>query len=163
MAEHATMEKIQPCLLDRLTDNSPDRKEESSYERVVSISRYREGVLRDLRWLLSASRHNSHEDIDNLEQVRTSTLNYGIRSLCGRLAESVEGGVLEQDIAQAIESFEPRVAPESLLVELKSDLSSKAKNEMVIEIRGELWARPMPEEFMIKTRIDLETGELKTL
>ena len=68
-----------------------------------------------------------------------------------------------QNVAQAIEAFEPRVAPESLFVELKSDPSSKAKNEMVIEIRGELWARPMPEEFMIKTKIDLETGELKTL
>lgn len=163
MAELATMEKIQPCLLDRLTDNAPEKHEEASHERVVSISRYRAGVLRDIRWLLSASRHLDDEDLQFYPGVRTSTLNFGIRSLCGRLAESVGGGRLEQDIARAIEAFEPRIDPATLIVELKEDTTSKSKNELVIEIRGDLWARPMPEEFMIKTKIDLETGEMKTL
>ena len=157
------MEKIQPCLLDRLTDNHPEKKEESSYERVVSISRYRDGVLRDIRWLLSASRHTDDESLQEFANIRTSTLNYGIRSLCGRLADSVGGGRLEQDITQAIEAFEPRIDPASLVVELKEDTASKAKNELMIEIRGDLWARPMPEELLIKTKIDLETGELKTV
>ena len=157
------MEKIQPCLLDRLTDNHPEKQEESSYERVVSISRYREGVLRDIRWLLSASRHADDEDLQAYPNVRTSTLNFGIRSLCGRLAESVSGGRLEQDITQAIEAFEPRIDPHSLVVELKEDTATKAKNELLIEIRGDLWARPMPEELLIKTKIDLETGEMKTV
>ena len=138
------MEKIQPCLLDRLTDNHPEKKDEASHERVVSITRYREGVLRDIRWLLSASRHSDDEDLLEHPAVRTSTLNFGIRSLCGRLAESVGGGQLERDITQAIEAFEPRIDPGSLVVELKEDSASKAKNELVIEIRGDLWARPMP-------------------
>lgn len=157
------MEKIQPCLLDRLTDNFPEKTEESSMERVVSISRYRVGVLRDIRWLLSASRHSDDEDLQAYPGIKTSTLNFGIRSLCGRLAESVSGGRLEQDIAQAIEAFEPRIDPSTLIVELKEDTATKSKNELVIEIRGDLWARPMPEEFMIKTKIDLETGEMQTV
>ena len=160
MAELTTMEKIQPCLLDRLTDNAPDRKEESSGERVVSISRYREGVLRDLRWLLSASRHEDDEDVSEFKEVSTSTLNYGIRSLCGRTAESVSGGVLEKDILAAIEAFEPRISRDSLEVELKEE-GRLGKNELIIEIHGDLWARPMPEEFLIKTKVDLETGEFK--
>ncbi len=163
MAELATMEKIQPCLLDRLTDHHPEKKEEASHERVVSITRYREGVLRDLRWLLSASRHSDDEDLLAYPGIKTSTLNFGIRSLCGRLVDSTSGGRLEQDIVQAIEAFEPRIDPGSLVVELKEDTTSKAKNELVIEIRGDLWARPMPEEFLIKTKVDLETGELKTI
>ena len=157
------MEKIQPCLLDRLTDNAPEKTEESSHERVMSISRYRDGVLRDLRWLLSASRHADTEDLQFYPAVRSSTLNYGVRSLCGRLSDSTSGGALEREITAAIEMFEPRIAPESLIVEMKEDDSAKSKNELVIEIRGDLWARPMPEEFLIKTKIDLETGELKTL
>ena len=162
MAELPTMEKIQPCLLDRLTDHAPEKKEESSYERVMSISRYRDGVLRDLRWLLSASRHSDEEDLQSYPALRSSTLNYGVRSLCGRLSNSTSGGVLEREITAAIEMFEPRIAPESLVVEMKEDTSTRSKNELVIEIRGDLWARPMPEEFLIKTKIDLETGELKT-
>lgn len=157
------MDKIQPCLLDRLTDNAPGNPDEASHERVVSISRYREGVLRDLRWLLGASRHGDEEDLQFYPAARNSTLNYGIRSLCGRMSESASDGALEREIARAIEAFEPRISPDSLLVEMKEDSSAKSKNELVIEIRGDLWARPMPEEFLIKTKIDLETGELKTL
>ncbi len=157
------MEKIQPCLLDRLTDNSPERKEESSNERVVSITRYREGVLRDLRWLLSASRHSDDEDLQFYPAIKSSTLNYGIRSLCGRMADSVGDGQLEQEVARAIELFEPRIDPATLVVEMKVDPDSKAKNELMIEIRGDLWARPMPEELLVKTKIDLETGELQTV
>ena len=103
------------------------------------------------------------EDLQGYAGIRTSTLNFGIRSLCGRQADSVSGGRLEQDIAQAIEAFEPRIDPSTLVVELKEDKSGKAKNELVIEIRGDLWARPMPEELLVKTKIDLETGEMKTV
>jgi type VI secretion system protein ImpF len=163
MPELPTMEKIQPCLLDRLTDNAPEKRDEASHERVVSISRYRDGVLRDLRWLLSASRHGDQEDLQSYPAIRSSTLNYGIRSLCGRSSESTGGGSLEDDITHAVEMFEPRIMPDSLTVEMKAETGSKNKNELLIEIRGDLWARPMPEEFLIKTKIDLETGELKML
>ena len=163
MAEQTIMEKLQPCLLDRLTDNAPEKKDEASFERVVSISRYREGVLRDLRWLLSASRHSDDEDLQEYPLVRVSTLNYGLRSLCGRTAESAGGGALERDILQTIENYEPRISPDSLEVEVKPNPDSKARNELIIEIRGDLWARPMPEEFLMKTQVDLETGELKPL
>ena len=157
------MEKLQPCLLDRLTDHAPEKKDEASYERVVSLPRYRDGVLRDLRWLLSASRHNADEDFQDYPQVRVSTLNYGLRSLCGRTSESVGGGSLERDILETIEAFEPRIAPDTLQVEIKLNPDTKAKNELIIEIRGDLWARPMPEEFLVKTQVDLETGELKMI
>jgi type VI secretion system protein ImpF len=32
------------------------------------------------------------------------------------------------------------------------------RNVIDIEIRGELWANPMPEQLYVKTNIDLETG-----
>ena len=50
-------ERIQPCLLDRLTDENPEAVKESRNERVISVKRYREGVLRDLIWLLNAKAH----------------------------------------------------------------------------------------------------------
>ena len=161
MAEQATMEKIQPCLLDRLTDFFPDKKEESSYDRVMSISRYREGVLRDLRWLLSASRHDDGEDLQAYKEISTSTLNFGIRTLCGKTSENMKSNELEDDIARAIEAFEPRIAPNTLEVQFVQSQDKKRKNELTIEIRGDLWAKPMPEELFIKTNVDLETGEFK--
>jgi len=53
MAELTAIEKLQPCLLDRLTDDEPGKKEESRAQRVVSLQRYRRGVLRDLEWLFN--------------------------------------------------------------------------------------------------------------
>ena len=47
MAETA-IEKLQPCLLDRLTDDEPGKKEESRSQRVISHQKYKRGVLRDL-------------------------------------------------------------------------------------------------------------------
>ena len=49
MAELTPSERLQPCLLDRLTDDHPEEVKESRDQRVVSMRRYREAVLRDLR------------------------------------------------------------------------------------------------------------------
>ena len=56
----AVIEKIQPCLLDRLTDEAPESQKESRNERIISIRRYREGVLRDLVWLLNGKAHTGY-------------------------------------------------------------------------------------------------------
>ena len=50
MAELTTQDKLQPALLDRLTDDEPDAKVEARDKRVISMRRLRECVLRDLSW-----------------------------------------------------------------------------------------------------------------
>ncbi len=61
MAELTPLEKLQPCLLDRLTDDDPKNGEESRAQRVVSLSRYKRGVLRDLEWLFNTdARPDAH-------------------------------------------------------------------------------------------------------
>ena len=55
MADLTPLERLQPCLLDRLTDDEPKNSEESRTQRVVSLSRYKKGVLRDMEWLLNSS------------------------------------------------------------------------------------------------------------
>ena len=42
MPEPGPTERIQPCLLDRLTDDEPEKKHESRNARVISPSRYRD-------------------------------------------------------------------------------------------------------------------------
>ena len=55
MSDLTPIEKLQPCLLDRLTDDEPTKPVESRRERVVSMQRYRNGVLRDLGWLFNSN------------------------------------------------------------------------------------------------------------
>ena len=48
-------DRLQPALLDRLTDDEPDKKVEPREARVLSKRRMRESVLRDLAWLFNAT------------------------------------------------------------------------------------------------------------
>jgi type VI secretion system protein ImpF len=151
-------ERIQPCLLDRLTDENPEAVKESRNERVISVKRYREGVLRDLIWLLNAKAHTDRDGLDEFPEAARSVLNFGTRDLCGLISSSLDLGTLEQEIAEAMRRLEPRINPGSLAVTAVSG-SEKFANGIAIEIRGDLWAYPVPEQLYIRTEIDLDTGK----
>lgn len=151
-------ERIQPCLLDRLTDENPEALKESRNERVISVKRYREGVLRDLIWLLNAKAHTERDGLDEFPEAARSVLNFGTRDLCGLISSSLDLGTLEQEIADAMRRLEPRINPGSLVVTAVSG-SQKFANGIAIEIRGDLWAYPVPEQLYVRTEIDLDTGK----
>lgn len=151
-------ERIQPCLLDRLTDENPEAVKESRNERVISVKRYREGVLRDLIWLLNAKAHTDRDGLDEFPEVARSVLNFGTRDLCGLISSSLDLRIMEQEIAEAMRRLEPRINPGSLAVTAVSG-SQKFANGIAVEIRGDLWAYPVPEQLYIRTEIDLDTGK----
>jgi len=151
-------ERIQPCLLDRLTDENPEAVKESRNERAISIKRYREGVLRDLIWLLNAKAHADRDGLDEFPEAASSVLNFGTRDLCGLISSSLDLGTLEEEIAEAMRRLEPRINPGSLVVTAVSG-SQKFANGIAIEIRGDLWAYPVPEQLYVRTEIDLDTGK----
>ena len=156
MPENAPLEKLQPCLLDRLTDDDPKSTEESRGQRVISLQRYRRGVLRDLQWLLNASAHLPGEGggrwtLEDFPEALRSVINFGTRQLSGLFAPNVHE--LERQLTDALELFEPRIIPRTVSIHASMD-----RNVIDIEIRGELWANPMPEQLYVKTNIDLETG-----
>jgi type VI secretion system protein ImpF len=158
MAEILT-ERIQPCLFDRLTDEDPESKQESRASRVISLPRYRDGVLRDLTWLMNASAHLAEEDANQFGEVRYSVLNYGTSDFCGQLAASLDLVAVEHEIKEAIKRFEPRIIANTLTVKAIGETAKLGPNFVAFEIRGDLWAAPMPEQLYIKTQIDLDTGE----
>ena len=158
MAELTALEKLQPCLLDRLTDDLPKVSEESRTQRVVSLTRYKQGVLRDLEWLLNASAHLAEESGARLTpqsfpEARESVLNFGTRHLCGLVGPDMSD--FERELTEAIRLFEPRIMRNTLAVRAIKD-----RHIIGLEIRGELWASPVPEHLFIKTKIDLETGQV---
>ena len=158
MAEIVT-ERLQPCLFDRLTDEEPETKQDSRAQRVISMQRYRDGVLRDLRWLLNSSAHLEEEDWQQFGEIRSSVLNFGIKDLCGELASSLDLDEIEHELIEAIKVFEPRIIPKTLSVKAVGQTEKFGPNFVAFEIRGELWATPMPEQLFIKTQVDLDTGQ----
>jgi type VI secretion system protein ImpF len=157
MPELAVVEKLQPCLLDRLTDDDPKNSQESRSQRVISLQRYRQGVLRDLQWLFSSSAHLPEEGqaafrLEDFPEAYRSVINFGTRHLFGVMAPNMRE--LERQLTEALYIFEPRILRNSLKV--RSQLGG---NMVTLEVEGSLWASPLPEHLHIKTRLDLETGQ----
>src|SRR5215210_6174674 len=109
-------EKLQPCLLDRLTDEAPESQKESRTARVMSPKQYRGAVLRDLQWLLNANAHLPEEELLEFSEIVRSVLNFGTRDLSGLIASSLELIDLERALTAAIECFEPRIIKNTLKV-----------------------------------------------
>src|SRR6266550_2487032 len=117
MPELVVVEKLQPCLLDRLTDDEPRNSQESRAQRVISLQRYRQGVLRDLQWLFSASAHLPHEgdhtfSLEDFPDAHRSVINFGVKHLFGVLSPNMRA--LEQQLTEALYTFEPRIVRNSL-------------------------------------------------
>ena len=155
-------DRLQPALLDRLTDDEPEKRQESLQNSVVSKGRLKRTVLRDLVWLLNTTAHHTDGQLDDYPEVRSSVINYGIPVLSGRNFSGVDWRDLERQIHDAILAFEPRILPDSLSVKanVPTDLMGH-HNLLQFELRGELWSMPYPIELLLRSELDLETGYMK--
>jgi type VI secretion system protein ImpF len=158
VAELSLQERLQPSLLDRLTDNEPDTKVESRAQRVLSLNRLKRSVLRDLAWLLNSGNLATTEDLEAYPQVQNSVLNYGVSDLAGQMVSAMDVKALEREIRQAILDFEPRILSQTLKVKVSLSKEKMSHRTMSFLIEGQLWAQPLPVDLYLSTDLDLETG-----
>ena len=155
--------RLQPSLLDRLTDDQPGERVEAEDRRVMSRSQLRQAVLRDLAALFNSVQALGSQ-ADPHPQAAASVLNFGLPPLSGQLASSIDVSVLEGYIRQAIARFEPRILPQTLVVRaLEATSVLDTHNVIEFEISGHLWSQPMPLEVLLRTRLDLEAGQVAVL
>lgn len=158
MAELLPQERLQPSLLDRLTDDAPEAKEESREKRVLNITQLRASVLRDVGWLLNTVHLQATQELDDYPEVAKSTVNYGIPDLAGANAAGRNTLALERAVRQAVLNFEPRILSDTLKVTVRVEPEQMNKHAMLFIIEGMLWAQPVPLSVYLKTELDLETG-----
>lgn len=160
MAELGQQERLQPSLLDRLTDDAPGEQQESREQRVLSLRRLRECVLRDLGWLFNTVNLAVRQRFEEAPLAEQSVINYGMPDLTGRTSTGVDLQGIERQLRTAILNFEPRILRNSVKVKVHVDPDRMSHNAMVFEIQGELWAQPVPVQLYLKTELDLETGNI---
>jgi len=154
-------DRLQPALLDRLTDDDPRSRAEAPEARVIARNRLRELVLRDLVWLFNTAQPGQGIDFEHAPQARNSVLNYGLPPMSGLTASTFDPTVLESRVRQAILDHEPRILPASLRVQaVLSEDQMHHHNQIGFVISGQLWAQPVPLELLLHTDIDLETGRV---
>jgi type VI secretion system protein ImpF len=162
MAELLSKDRLQPSLLDRLSDDDSQSRLESRDKRVLSMRGLRKAVLRDLGWLLNTTGLSAVQGLDGHPLAAQSVLNYGLPDLAGKTASGLDRAELARRIRQAIWDFEPRILRDSVrVVALAPGHRGMAPNQVAFEIHGELWGQPLPERLYLKTELDLEIGEIR--
>ena len=160
MAEKTLAERLQPSLLDRLTDNAPGERKEGRDARVIDIGRLREIIQRDLSTLLNTTDHSDLIDDERYPHAARSVLNYGVSETSGSFSTLDQARKIQRSIVAAVETFEPRLVEGSVSVDLRSE---ERAGEMHVEfdIRAVMWAQPMPLELYLRSKVDVTTGEVE--
>jgi type VI secretion system protein ImpF len=126
--------------------------------RHVSGRRLREYVCRDLATLLNSISLDTADDLTPYPHVKRSVLNYGMPSLAGRSATSVDVQQTAATIAEAIRTFEPRLTKVRVLPE--QDRPGNDGHQLAFRIEAELWGQPVPQQLVLRTSISTESGDV---
>lgn len=159
MADRSITERLQPSLLDRLTDDAPTERLESRDNRVIDIRRLRDIIRRDLSWLLNTNNSETTIDMVDYPNASRSVLNYGVREVSGDYSSDAHAEMMRNSIKRAIEYFEPRLRDGSVDVTLgKAEVARQTV--IVFDIRAVMWAQPLPMELYLRSQVDVTTGQL---
>ena len=126
----------------------------------VNEAQLREQVRRDLSWLFNTTRLAAGTDLTPYPQVQSSILNFGIVSLTGELLSSIDREQLEASVRGALLNYEPRLLPESLQVAVKLAKNPFGMAALVVDVKADLHAEPLPLALYVRTEIDVETGRV---
>jgi len=159
MADKTIAERLQPSLLDRLTDNEPGSTKESRDIRVIDVSRLREIIQRDLSWLLNTSNIENTFDPEVYPNVARSVLNYGLTEISGVFSTTERAEFIRRSIERAISVHEPRIIQGSVDVSLTPE-DDGSDMTVSLNIRADMWAQPLPLELYLRSQVDVTTGEV---
>lgn len=159
MADKTLTDRLQPSLLDRLTDHAPDERTETRDDRVLDVAKLRQIIQRDLSWLLNTTNLQSDFDAKSYPCVSDSVLNFGLAEVTGEYSTSRKAELIRQSIERAITIHEPRIVAGSVEVDLVPD-DSRGDMTVALDIRADMWAQPMPLELYLRSVVDVTTGEV---
>lgn len=157
MPDLAPHERLLPFLLDRLTDEDPANSQESREKRAITFRQFQKAILRDLAWLLNSCTKPESDSIHEFPLADKSVLNFGVPDITGFTQSNVTPAIIERMVKGAILAYEPRIIKETLEVTVIITPNAPG-NILSVEIRGQVFAQPLPENLFVKTNVDLESG-----
>ena len=181
MAGLMQQDRLQPSLLDRLTDNNAQRKPyvyasaekaarvgnvdtevvrskpEADDKLIVNSRTLKEFIKRDLAWLLNTGNLADVTDLSAYPLTAASVLNYGMPDLTGVLVANTDVHALQKQMRKIILNFEPRIIAKTLKVRV-SKSEQMTQNALTFEIECDIWGQPAPEYFYVNSELNLESG-----
>ena len=146
---------VTQSVLDRLIDDEPEARLDPPATRSGSFRQFKNGVRRDLEWLLN-TRQNPDPAPREFNELFRSLYNYGLPDISSLSRQSVtEQRRLLQALEQALITYEPRI----LGVKVSLDSTSQSMRMLRFRIEGMLRVDPSPEHISFDTLLDVPTGE----
>lgn len=156
---------LRPSLLDHLIDDSPADAplrpridERRGYATLADLKR---AIVRDIGRLLNANSLDQTVDLRAYPHVANSTLNFGAPALDGKGREGLDLYDIQENIAQSLRRFEPRLLPQSVHVTSFDDNGQGGAIRLRIE--AELRAEPVPLRIVMRTEIDPESPVIRVV
>jgi type VI secretion system protein ImpF len=131
---------------------------ESGDRSEVPMRKLREYVCRDLGALLNSNSLDISLDLTAYPLVQRSVLNFGMPSLAGRMARSVEPQKTAATIEEVIRRFEPRLSKVHVTPEVRE--GGGEQHVLAFRIEAELWGQPVPQQLVLRTSIDIDSGDV---
>jgi type VI secretion system protein ImpF len=142
-------------VIDRLIDRDPRASSEVPLSRAQSVRHLKEGVRRDLEWLLN-TRRVAFEPDESLAELNRSLYMYGLPDLSSHsVASSKDQARLLRAIQSIIKLFEPRLV--NVRIEQLQDAGS-GPFSLRLRIEAALMVDPAPEHVSFDTVIELKSG-----
>jgi type VI secretion system protein ImpF len=126
--------------------------------QVVNARALREGVQRELSWLLNTMNLEVVQDLSRHPEVQRSVLNYGVSSFAGRAVHEADPMATAAQIRSAIEFFEPRLRNVQVVPDARTDGGDGSLLDFRIE--AELWGNPVSQHVTMRTSIELDSGDV---
>jgi type VI secretion system protein ImpF len=124
----------------------------------ISMRRLRDYVCRDLGALLNSASLEAVVDLTSYPHVQSSVLNFGMPSLAGRSARSADPQQIAATIASSIRRFEPRLSAVRVVPEMGEE--GNETHVLAFRIEAQLWGQPLPQQLVLRTRIDVDSGSV---
>jgi type VI secretion system protein ImpF len=152
LARSTTETLVTQSILDRLTE-----VEDWPTTRTQSTRLFREGLKRDLEWLLN-TRQPPLAQIATKPAAKASVINFGLPDISSLgLNSSSDQRSLRIAIETCLRNFEPR------LIDIRVTLESTDTTDrrLRFHIEGNMKLNPAPEEIAFDTVLEITSGEYK--
>jgi type VI secretion system protein ImpF len=156
MAHPAPESAVTLSVFDRLIDADPRNSKEAPPTRTQSIRALRDGVRRDLEWLLNTRRVAVPPD-DSLKELNRSVYVFGLPDFTGfSLATPSDRARLIRHLQTAVKLFEPRIAKPRII---PLETAASDSRTLRFRIEGLLLMDPEPEHVSFDTVLQLTSGQ----
>ncbi|MCA9132474.1 MAG: type VI secretion system baseplate subunit TssE [Planctomycetales bacterium] len=148
-----------PSVFDRLLDDEPERQVESPRSRAQLLRDLKQSVRRDLECLLN-TRISLFPVPEDLKELKTSVLNYGVPDFTGlSMGSREQREKLRVLVEDAIRRFETRF--KTVRVETSGGRPRSQDRTIRFRIEGTLYAEPSPEPVSFDSQLRPQLGDFE--